>query len=82
MGETSTALHEYSRNIAAHTLKQLIEWQASLEHLSKECERAREQDSADKHGHKGNRSILPVSVWELNYIPEHARLPQKTALSG
>lgn len=65
MGETSTALHEYSRNIAAHTLKQLIEWQASLERLSNECERESVQDSADKHGPK-----------------EHARLPQKTALSG
>lgn len=65
MGETSTALREYSRNIAAHTLRQLVEWQASLERLSKECEREREQDSADKYGPK-----------------EHARLPQKTALSG
>lgn len=60
---TSSVHREYSRNIAAYTLKQLIEWRASLERLSKEREGESVQDSVDQHDHKGNRLILSASVW-------------------
>ncbi|KAG2138623.1 uncharacterized protein EDB93DRAFT_719466 [Suillus bovinus] len=69
MGDTSSAQREYSRNIAAYTLKQLIEWQASLERMSKEYEQEGERERV-REGVKQHDS------------KEHARPPQQTALGG
>jgi hypothetical protein len=58
MRDASSEQREYSRTIAAYTLKQLIEWRASLKRLSEEHERESVQDSVDQHDHKGKRLIL------------------------
>lgn len=63
IGNESTSLvqREYSRNIAAYTLKQLIEWRASLERLSKDRERESVKDSVDQHDSK-DHARLPQQI--------------------
>jgi hypothetical protein len=64
-GASDSQLREYSRDIAAHTLKQLVHWRCSLQRLSNEQEQEQEQEQAngDRHYPKGAHYDFSVRVY-------------------
>jgi len=54
LGTSDTRLRDYSRDIAAYTLKQLVQWRSSLERLSDAQEQVRVQTSGDQRCPKGS----------------------------
>lgn len=60
LAKSDPQLREYSRNVAAYTLKQLVEWRSSLEHLSNEQEQV--HAGGDQHHPKGVYCVFSVSV--------------------
>lgn len=68
LGTPDAQLREYSRNIAAYTLKQLVQWRSSLERLSNEHEQEQVQASGDRRCPKGAHYFFSMRVYETDIM--------------
>jgi len=68
LGTSDAQLREYSRDIAAYTLKQLVQWRSSLERLSNEHEQERVQASGERHRPKGAHYFFSMTVYETDIM--------------